>query len=72
MPRDRRISRSSKQRRALKTEAVRSSGTSINFYQTTRRNIPEDGTLRSCHCENFKSHFVLRIFAKSGPSFPPT
>jgi hypothetical protein len=29
----------------LKMEAVCSSKTSENFYQTTRRNIPEDGTL---------------------------
>jgi hypothetical protein len=27
---------------ALKTEAVRTSETSVNFYQTTRRSIPED------------------------------
>jgi hypothetical protein len=31
----------------LKTEAVHSSETSVNFYPTTRHHIPEDGTLTS-------------------------
>jgi hypothetical protein len=32
---------------ALMMEAVSSSETSVNFYQTTRRNIPEDSHLHS-------------------------
>jgi hypothetical protein len=31
---------------ALKMEAVSTSETSVNFYQTTRRNIPEDSHFR--------------------------
>jgi hypothetical protein len=29
-------------------EAVSTSETSVNFYQTTRRNIPEDSHLQTC------------------------
>jgi hypothetical protein len=32
---------------ALMMEAVRTSETSVNFYETTRRNIPEDGHLQT-------------------------
>jgi hypothetical protein len=28
----------------------------VNFYQTTRRNIPEDSHLPTCRRENLKSH----------------
>jgi predicted membrane-bound spermidine synthase len=38
-------------------EAVRSSETSVNFYQTTRRRIPEDGTL---HIESTKSSYLTQ------------
>jgi hypothetical protein len=31
---------------ALMIEAVSTSETSVNFYQTTRRNIPEDSNLQ--------------------------
>jgi hypothetical protein len=32
---------------ALMMEAISTSETSINFYETTRRNIPEDGHLQN-------------------------
>jgi hypothetical protein len=41
---------------ALKMEAASTSETSVNFYQTTRRNIPEDIHLRTSRRENLKSH----------------
>jgi hypothetical protein len=33
---------------ALMMEAVSTSETSVNFYQTTRRNIPEDSHIHIC------------------------
>jgi hypothetical protein len=30
--------------------------TLVNFYQTTRRNNPEDSHIHTCHRENLKSH----------------
>jgi hypothetical protein len=41
---------------ALMLEAVSTSETSENFYQTTQRNIPEDSHLHACRRENPKSH----------------
>jgi hypothetical protein len=42
----------------LMTEAARTSEMSVNFYQTTRHNNPEDSHLHTqCH-ENLKSHLV--------------
>jgi hypothetical protein len=40
---------------SLEEVHLRSSETSVNFFRTTRRHIPEDITLRSHHCENHKS-----------------
>jgi hypothetical protein len=40
--------------RALTMEAISTSVTSVNFYQTTRRNIPEDSHL----------HLVIAFFRK--------
>jgi hypothetical protein len=37
-------------------EAVSTSKTSLNFYQTTRRSIPEDSHLHTRRCKNLKSH----------------
>jgi mannose/fructose-specific phosphotransferase system component IIA len=37
-------------------DAVSTSKTSVNFYQTTRRNIAEDSHLHTCRRENLKSH----------------
>jgi hypothetical protein len=39
-------------------EAARATETSVNFYQTTRRNNPEDSHLHSGFHENLKSHNV--------------
>jgi hypothetical protein len=44
----------------LKMESARSSESSINFYQTTRFNIPEDSTPYNHRRENLKSHILLR------------
>jgi hypothetical protein len=41
----------------LKMEAMCSSKTSVNFYRTARRYIPED----SYHCENLKSNIRLYL-----------
>jgi hypothetical protein len=40
---------------ALMMEAVHTSETSVSFYKTTRRNIPEDGHLHTRLRENLKS-----------------
>jgi hypothetical protein len=37
-------------------EATSTSETSVNFYQTIRRNIPEDSHLHTRRRENLKSH----------------
>jgi hypothetical protein len=39
-------------------EAASTSETSVNFYQTTRYNIPEDSRLHTRRCKNLKSHQV--------------
>jgi hypothetical protein len=45
-------------------EAVCTSETSVNFYQTTRRNIPEDSHLYTRRRENLKSHLVILMSLK--------
>jgi hypothetical protein len=45
---------------ALMIEAVSTSETSVRFYQTTRRNTPEDGHLHTRSRENLKSHLVKK------------
>jgi hypothetical protein len=40
----------------LMMEAASTFETSVNFYQTTRRNNPEDSHLHTRHRENLKSH----------------
>jgi hypothetical protein len=47
---------------ALKMEAVNTSETSVNIYQTTRRNIPEDSHLHTRLRENPKSHQIFNSF----------
>jgi hypothetical protein len=37
-------------------EAASTSETSVNFYQTTRSNNPEDSDLHTRRRDNFKSH----------------
>jgi hypothetical protein len=44
--------------RALTMEATSISETSVKFYQTTRRNIPEVSYLRNRRRENLNSHQV--------------
>jgi hypothetical protein len=39
--------------------AVSTSETSVNFYQTLLRNIPEGSHLHTCSCENLKTHKLL-------------
>jgi hypothetical protein len=41
---------------ALMMEAARTSETSVNFYQTTRRYNPEDSHCRTHRRENLKSY----------------
>jgi hypothetical protein len=43
---------------ALMMEAVRTSETSVSFYKTRSRNIPENGSLHFLRSENLKSSFV--------------
>jgi hypothetical protein len=38
------------------TEAAKTSETLVNFYQTTRRNNPEDSHLHTRRGDNLKSH----------------
>jgi hypothetical protein len=42
-------------------EAASTSKTSVNFYQTTRRNIPEDSHLHTHRRENRKYQQILDI-----------
>jgi hypothetical protein len=50
----------------LMMEAARTSETLVNFYQTTRRNNPEDSHLRTHRRENLKSYLINFWFHKSG------
>jgi hypothetical protein len=43
----------------LMKEAGSTPETSVNFYQTTQRNNPEDSHLHMHHRENLKSHRVV-------------
>jgi hypothetical protein len=44
-------------------EAICSSETSVHFQRTTRRYIPEDGTLHNHRCENLKSYIMFACFS---------
>jgi hypothetical protein len=46
---------------ALMMKAASTSETSVNFYQTLRRNNPEDSNLHNRRRENLKSHNVNMI-----------
>jgi hypothetical protein len=48
----------------LKMEVTRSSETSVDFQRTTRRYIPQDGTLHSHRCEILKSYKHGNTFQK--------
>jgi hypothetical protein len=41
--------------------------TSVNFYQTKRRNIPEDSHLNTRRHENLKSHLLNRLWRNLVP-----
>jgi hypothetical protein len=43
-------------------EAVSIFKTSVNFYRTARRNIPEDSRLHTRCRENLKSHQSVTVF----------
>jgi hypothetical protein len=44
--------------RFLMMEAARTSGTLVNFHQTTRRYSPEDNHLRTHRRQNLKSYYL--------------
>jgi hypothetical protein len=46
-------------------EAVSTYETSVNFYQTAQRNIPEDSHLHTRRRENLKSHLVIWEVSRS-------
>jgi hypothetical protein len=46
---------------ALMIEAVNTSKTLANLYETTRCNIPEDGNFHTRRHENLKSHLVRKL-----------
>jgi hypothetical protein len=43
---------------ALMMEAANTSGTSVNFYRTTWRNLSEESHLHTLRLENLKSHIT--------------
>jgi hypothetical protein len=47
-------------------EAASTSETSVNFYQTTRRNNPEDSHLHTRRRENIKSHLTTWLYRGIG------
>jgi hypothetical protein len=49
---------------ALMMEAARFSETLVNFYQTTRRNNPEDSHLRTHRRENLRSYLPFLFGAE--------
>jgi hypothetical protein len=51
---------------ALLMEAASTSETSVNVYQTTRRNNPEYSHLHAGHRENLKSHNVKMDLEETG------
>jgi hypothetical protein len=46
---------------ALMMVAASTSETSVNFYQTTRRNIPEGSHFYTRRRENLKSHHIVHL-----------
>jgi hypothetical protein len=53
---------------AMMVEAVSTSEMSVNFYDTTRRNIPEDNQLHTRRRENLKSHSnILYVLLTNTP-----
>jgi hypothetical protein len=54
---------------ALMMETVSTSETSVSFYQTTWRNVPEDSHLYIRHRENLKSHLLAPASYARGYGF---
>jgi hypothetical protein len=50
-------------------EAVSTSETLLNFYQTTQRKILEDSHLRTRRPENLKSHLLTEMVTGGGNEF---
>jgi hypothetical protein len=46
----------------LKMEAISSSETSVDFYLTAQRCNPEDHTINSHHCDNFRYRILSLLF----------
>jgi hypothetical protein len=46
-------------------EAVSTSETSVNLYETKRRNIPEDIHLHTHRRENLKSHIIIALMMEA-------
>jgi hypothetical protein len=51
----------------LKMEAICSSEISVGFQRTTRRYLPEDGTLHNHRCENLKSYIDNQYVCSKSP-----
>jgi hypothetical protein len=49
----------------LKMKAICSSETPVDTQRTTRRYIPEDGTLHNHRCENLKSYMISFLWWRS-------
>jgi hypothetical protein len=49
-----------------KQQAVNTSETSVSFYQTTWRNIPQDTHLHTRRRENLKSHLTPQHVQRNG------
>jgi hypothetical protein len=49
---------------AMVMESASTSETSVNFYRTTRRNIPQDSHLHTRRRENLKSHLNNTSFGE--------
>jgi hypothetical protein len=50
---------------SLMMEAVQTSETLVNSYQSTRRYNPEDSRLRNHRRENLKSYLIIVVFYRS-------
>jgi hypothetical protein len=57
---------------ALMMAAASTSETPVNFYQTIRRNNPEDSCLHIRRRENLKSHLMFYMFSVSYSMWIPT
>jgi hypothetical protein len=59
----------------LTKEAVSSSEISVNIYQITHSNIPEESHIHTCHHENLKSNLISthsQLFGVTSPKMGTT